>query len=168
MGYPEYMDSIAPATGRLDHPYGLPCHGGGGREAPGSGSIRRPPRLRGPGGGEIRGRFLRGRLCLVRGGPLPPHARAHRYSRGALYGGYLPGPRRQAAGLPLPRPGRGADARWPAALRPARGRWRELDVPFGQAPEGVRPTMSDNSGYQYLYDVQTCRGGRPILGHAGP
>lgn len=44
----------------------------------------------------------------------------------------------------------------PALSDPRQGTLAGENVAFGTKPEGVFPYHVDNSGYQYLYDVQTC------------
>jgi hypothetical protein len=49
----------------------------------------------------------------------------------------------------------------PALSAPRKGTLAGETVEFGVKPEGVFPYQVDNSGYQYLYDVQTCEMSRP-------
>jgi hypothetical protein len=49
----------------------------------------------------------------------------------------------------------------PTLSAPRKGTLAGETVEFGTKPEGVFPYQVDNSGYQYLYDVQSCDMNRP-------
>jgi hypothetical protein len=49
----------------------------------------------------------------------------------------------------------------PPLSAPQKGTLAGEDIPFGQAPKGIQPYDVRNSGYQYLYDVRTCRADAP-------
>ncbi|MHB9031103.1 MAG: heparinase II/III domain-containing protein, partial [Candidatus Latescibacterota bacterium] len=50
----------------------------------------------------------------------------------------------------------------PPLSGPQKGTLAGENIPFGQAPEGVEPYDVRNSGYQYLYDARDCRVDAPF------
>ncbi len=56
----------------------------------------------------------------------------------------------------------------PVLSSPSKGTLAGENVEFGVKPEGVLPYHVDNSGYQYLYDVQTCDMDRPYTADGKP